>query len=83
MSSKKESRGIDEISKSISILESQLSLTSDELHKYYIEREPKAINMIKNLFMYTENQPIKILFSGHIGCGKSSELFKLKKELED
>lgn len=76
-------KALEEIRNAINNLESQKSLTTEELLKYYVEREAKFINMLKNLLRYTPSQPIKILFSGHIGSGKSSELFKLKKDLDD
>ncbi len=84
MNPKEEGKALDEIKSAISVLESQKSLTTGELlKKYYVERESKFVNSLKNTFRFTASQPIKVLFSGHIGSGKSSELFKIKQDLEN
>ncbi len=84
MTAEKKRNPLEEIRKAISLLESKKSLTSEKLlADYYVERTPQYTATIKNLLQYTPGQPIKLLFSGHTGCGKSSELFKLKTDLKN
>ncbi|MEM9092975.1 MAG: ATP-binding protein, partial [Cyanobacteria bacterium P01_F01_bin.53] len=37
----------------------------------------------KKITFLSPDEPTCVLFTGHIGCGKSTELLRLKKELED
>ncbi|MCP4158309.1 MAG: AAA family ATPase [bacterium] len=75
---------LEELGNAISDLEAQSSLTTKDLvARFYVERESKFIKMLKTKILFSAKQPIKILFSGHIGSGKSSELFKLKKDLDE
>ncbi len=84
MSPEEKANALDQLKAAISIMESKKSLTTKELvSKYYVERESKFINRLKNTFLSSTDQPIKVLFSGHIGSGKSSELFKLKQDLDN
>jgi hypothetical protein len=84
MSPEEKANALDELKAAISIMESQKSLTTEELvSKYYVERESKFINKLKNMFLYSTGKPLKVLFCGHIGSGKSSELFKLKQDLDN
>ncbi len=55
--------------------------------KYYIDfssvRGGKIIEDLKdNITLWSPEQPTCQLFTGHIGCGKSTELLRLKAELE-
>jgi hypothetical protein len=55
--------------------------------KYYIDfssvRGSKIIESLKRTIAFiSPNEPTCQLFTGHIGCGKSTELLKLKTELE-
>jgi len=84
MSPEEKANALAELKAAISIMESKKSLTTEELlSKYYVERESKFINKLKNTFLSSTGQPLKVLFSGHIGSGKSSELFKLKQDLDN
>ncbi len=55
--------------------------------KYYIDfssvRGGKIIEDLKdNIAMWSPDEPTCQLFTGHIGCGKSTELWLLKQQLE-
>lgn len=59
-----------------------------EDQKVYIDfssvRGGKIIEELKtNITFFSPDEPTCVLFTGHIGCGKSTELLKLKAELED
>ncbi len=64
-----------------------LDLSKAEDRQYYIDissvRGTDIINQLKRTIMLSQNDPTCQLFTGHIGCGKSTELSRLKKELED
>ncbi len=62
--------------------------SSEEDRKYYIDfssvRGEKAIeDMKKKITFWSLDEPTCQLFTGHIGCGKSTELRRLKAELEE
>lgn len=64
-----------------------LVVTNPEDRKYYIDfssvRGGKVIEDLKvNITFFTPDEPTCALFTGHIGCGKSTELLRLKAELE-
>lgn len=59
-----------------------------EDQKLYIDfasvRGGKIIQELKdNITFFSPNDPTCVLFTGHIGCGKSTELLRLKAELEE
>ncbi|XHX77428.1 MAG: P-loop NTPase fold protein [Stenomitos frigidus ULC029] len=59
-----------------------------EDQKVYIDfssvRGGKIIEELKtNITFFSPDEPTCVLFTGHIGCGKSTELLKLKAELEE
>lgn len=58
-----------------------------EDQKIYIDfssvRGGEIINKLKNkITFFSPDSPTCMLFTGHIGCGKSTELLRLKSELE-
>jgi hypothetical protein len=60
---------------------------SDEDKKYYIDfstvRGGKVVEDLKdNISLFSDGQPTCQLFTGHIGCGKSTEILQLKQQLE-
>ena len=57
------------------------SLEVNELDKYFVEREQTPISEMAMLLEDAEQQ--KFLFTGHRGNGKSTELAKLEKHLQD
>ena len=64
-----------------------LVVTNPEDRKYYIDfsevRGGKVIeDLLVNITFFTPDEPTCALFTGHIGCGKSTELLRLKAELE-
>lgn len=58
-----------------------------EQKQYYIDffsvRGSNTIEELKRTITFLEDEPTCQLFAGHVGCGKSTELSRLKKELED
>ncbi len=64
-----------------------LSMGEVEDRQYYIDfssvRGSKIIESLKRtIALISPNEPTCQLFTGHIGCGKSTELLRLKSELE-
>jgi hypothetical protein len=63
-----------------------LRIGQPEDRQYYIDFSPvRGGNVIQRLRRTIDMQPNEAtcqLFTGHIGCGKSTELFRLKDELE-
>jgi Ni2+-binding GTPase involved in maturation of urease and hydrogenase len=47
-----------------------------DMKAYYVERHDEALAEMKESLL-TEDNPLKILFTGHVGSGKSTELNKL------
>ncbi len=64
-----------------------LAVENLEDQKYYIDfssvRGGKIIAELKDkITFFSPDEPTCMLFTGHIGCGKSTELLRLKVELE-
>jgi hypothetical protein len=63
-----------------------LVISNPEDRQYYIDFAPvRGSNIIQKMERTIElraNEPTCQLFTGHIGCGKSTELLRLKAELE-
>ncbi len=64
-----------------------LDISNPEDKRYYIDfssvRGGQIIEELKNSITWAdENEFTCNLFTGHVGCGKSTELLSLKKELE-
>jgi hypothetical protein len=60
---------------------------SAEDKKYYIDfstvRGGQVVEDLKdNISLFSDGQPTCQLFTGHIGCGKSTEILQLKQQLE-
>lgn len=60
----------------------------DRDHKYYIDFSPvrggQIIEDLKdNIALWSPEEPTYQLFTGHVGCGKSTELRRLKLQLEN
>ncbi|MEA3325315.1 MAG: P-loop NTPase fold protein [Euryarchaeota archaeon] len=69
----------------IRVFDPRKTLDGDDLNKYHADRIPNrkedpAITKLKTQLFGADAQ--KILFSGHRGCGKSTELNKLAIDLE-
>lgn len=52
-------------------------LSGPLLEAYYVERKSNPIDRIRAILLRTPDIPDKILFTGHRGCGKSTELNRL------
>ena len=54
--------------------------------KYYIDFSPvrggQVIKKLQRTIIWSTDRPTCQLFTGHIGCGKSTELLRLKQQLE-
>ncbi len=64
-----------------------LVIENPEDQKYYIDfssvRGGEIIGKLKRkITVFSPDEPTCVLFTGHIGCGKSTELLRLKAELE-
>lgn len=63
-----------------------LDLENEKERKYYIDFSPvrgdQIIEKIRDGITLSPDNPTCQLFTGHIGCGKSTELQRLKVELE-
>lgn len=63
-----------------------LNFSQPEDRQYYIDFSTvRGSNLIKEIgraIVFSEDEPNCQLFTGHIGCGKSTELSRLKAELE-
>jgi GTPase SAR1 family protein len=63
-----------------------LNLTSPDDEKYYIDfaavRGSDLVRELKRTIVLSGDDPTCQLFTGHIGCGKSTELSRLQRDLE-
>ncbi len=64
-----------------------LKVENPEDNKYYIDFSSVRggeiiLEMKENITLFSDDRSCA-LFTGHIGCGKSTELFRLKKDLEE
>lgn len=64
-----------------------LNIKNEDDRRYYIDfssvRGGEIIAELKdNIAFFSPDDPTCVLFTGHIGCGKSTELLRLKAELE-
>ncbi|MDJ0705360.1 MAG: AAA family ATPase [Leptolyngbyaceae cyanobacterium MO_188.B28] len=64
-----------------------LAVENEEDQKYYIDfasvRGGQIIEKLRNkIAFFSSDEPTCELFTGHIGCGKSTELLRLKADLE-
>ncbi|MEO1068889.1 MAG: ATP-binding protein, partial [Cyanobacteria bacterium J06638_6] len=63
-----------------------LNLTSPVDEKYYIDfsavRGSDLVHQLKRTITLSGQDPTCQLFTGHIGCGKSTELSRLQRDLE-
>lgn len=56
--------------------------TDEELESFYISREGSPLAPLAS-FLSAKRQPVKILFMGHRGSGKSTELARLASQMGD
>jgi len=57
-------------------------LSGEQLQSYYVSREPNPIDRIRAVLLGSPDTPDKLLFTGHRGCGKSTELNRLLADPE-
>lgn len=57
-------------------------LSGEALVEFYVDRKSEALGeMEKRLIVARESEPVKLLLTGQIGCGKSTELNQLAERL--
>jgi hypothetical protein len=66
----------------LNLFDPQRPLQMDELDDYYVLRPYAPLEPMKT-YVRVNRQPVKVLFSGHRGSGKSTELRRLSKDLDD
>lgn len=71
-----------DLEKALNLFDPRRPLQMDELDAYYVARPHAPLEPMKTYLRITQ-QPVKILFSGHRGSGKSTELTRLAKDLRD
>ena len=66
----------------MNLFDPRYPLAMDQLDSYYVARPHAPLEPMKTYLKVT-NQPAKVLFCGHRGSGKSTELMRLAKDLEN
>lgn len=71
----------------IKVFEPYPLMENDSFEKFYVDtyaaRGTNAVQRMSYGLKFSLNKDMKILFMGHRGSGKSTELFLLKKEIDD
>jgi len=70
------------LEEALNLFDPQRPLEMSELNAYYVARPHAPLEPMK-AYLRVNRQPIKVLFSGHRGSGKSTELTRLAKDLEN
>lgn len=77
----------DKIEDMIRVFEPFPLMKNEDFQEFYVRTyEARGTDAVKHMALglrYSSNVAMKILFMGHRGSGKSTELFLLKKEIED
>jgi hypothetical protein len=71
-----------DLEKALNLFDPRRPLQMDELDAYYVARPHAPLEPMKTYLRLTQ-QPVKVLFSGHRGSGKSTELMRLAKDLQN
>lgn len=69
-----------DLNKVYSLFNPMKPLTGHQLKDYYIDREKNPIQSLKDCLLRELEEYDKILFTGHRGCGKSTELNRLRED---
>lgn len=72
-----------DLREAIRIFNPQRPLEGEALHAYYADRGSGARQRMHMFLDVAEGEPVSMLFTGHGGSGKSTELNKLIEELGD
>jgi len=62
------------------LFDPELPLIGDRA-EYYIERKEEQVSLLKDTLLFSD-QPAKLLLTGHRGCGKTTELLNVFRQLE-
>jgi hypothetical protein len=65
----------------LNVFDPRQPLQGEELDRYYVARPHAPLEAMKS-YLRANQQHVKILFSGHRGSGKSTELARLAKDLD-
>lgn len=78
---------VDKIEDMIRVFEPFPLMKNEDFQEFYVETyDARGTDAVKRMafgLRYSSNVGMKILFMGHRGSGKSTELFLLKNEIED
>lgn len=66
----------------IRVLEPKTPLSPEQMSKYYMDRHGNPTNRL-SVVLSNESGPTKIIFTGHRGSGKSTELNRLSAQVAD
>lgn len=76
----KEDEGL--LKKALNVFDPARPLEGELLDSFYISRPHAPLKAMK-AYLRANQSPVKVLFCGHRGCGKSTELARLAKDLEN
>ena len=71
----------DNLADAIAVFDPRAPLEGETLAEFYVNRPRNPLKRMEIYFQGLRDRPVKMLFSGHRGCGKSTELNKLVEEL--
>ena len=78
---------VNQIQDMIKVFDPFPLMENDSFNEFYVDtygaRGANAVKRMSYGLKFSLNKYIKILFMGHRGSGKSTELFLLKKEISD
>jgi hypothetical protein len=69
------------VREALNLFDPRRPLEGAELDTLYVARPYAPLEALK-VFLQVTDEPVKVLFSGHRGSGKSTELRRLARDLE-